>query len=84
MRTLFELKPADLPIDLRVKVQKVQKQERLSWCDTLLFLTLKVVSPSAESALHRPVDVFFHRKGGFTSRAGSRPSRGRPRATQRH
>ena len=43
--SIVELTPSALPIDLRFKVERVMRERRLTWEQTLLFLARKVVSP---------------------------------------
>ena len=44
--SLTDLKPSDVPVELRVKIERVMQKERLSWRAAILFLAQKVVSPS--------------------------------------
>lgn len=44
--SIIDLKPSDVPVELRVKIERVMKKDRLSWRDAILFLAQKVVSPS--------------------------------------
>jgi len=43
--SLVDLKPSALPAELRVKIEHVMNEKKLSWRETLLFLARKVVSP---------------------------------------
>lgn len=69
--SIVDIKPSELPIDLRVKVESVMKRERLAWRDTLLFLARKVVSPSRERRFRAPRRTSFCPEGDTTSRGGS-------------
>ena len=45
--SIADIKPEELPIDLRVKIEHVMADKKLPWRDTLVFLAREVVSPSA-------------------------------------
>lgn len=47
--SIVDLKPADVPAELRVKIERVMQQRRLSWRDAVLLLAREVVSPLATS-----------------------------------
>ena len=44
--SIAEIKPSALPIELRVKIEHVMAERKLSWRDTVLSLAREVVSPS--------------------------------------
>lgn len=48
--SVADLKPSDIPPELRVKIEIVMQRERLSWREAVIFLAREVVSPSAERA----------------------------------
>ena len=48
--SITDLKPRDVPVELRVKIEHVMKKDRLSWRAAILSLAQKVVSPS--KAIH--------------------------------
>lgn len=43
--SIIELERNSVPVDLRVKIEHVMRDENLSWKEALVFLTQKVVSP---------------------------------------
>lgn len=47
---LIDIKRNSLPIDLRVKIEHVMKEENLSWTNAILFLAARVVSPSSTAS----------------------------------
>jgi len=67
--SIVDIKPDELPIDLRVKIEAVMSRKRLSWRDTLLFLARGVVSPSRRRRLRSPRSSSFCPEGGITSKA---------------
>ena len=56
--SLIDLKPSAVPIELRVKIERVMKSENLTWREALLFLAREVVSPSR--LIRRTSKVFCH------------------------
>jgi len=44
--SIADIKPRSVPIDLRVKIEKVMQRLSLSWRQAILFLAAEVVSPS--------------------------------------
>lgn len=69
--SIADLMSSDVPPELRVKIEKVMEQERLSWRDAVISLAREVVSPSAERArkTRRNRASFSCLKGGFTHAA---------------
>ena len=61
--SIVDIERNDLPIDLRVKIERVMRDENLSWKETLDFLASKVVSPSTARKVR---GVLFRSRGGFT------------------
>lgn len=57
--SITDLRPRDVPVELRVKIEHVMKKERLSWRAAILSLTQKVVSPS--EATRAGQNFFAHR-----------------------
>lgn len=43
--SIVNIRPSDCPAELRAKIEKVMKREKLNWRDAILFLAQKVVSP---------------------------------------
>jgi len=48
--SIANIRPSDCPAELRVKIEKVMKREKLGWRDAVLFLAREVVSPSKRKA----------------------------------
>ena len=44
--SLADLQPSDVPVELRVKIEHVMQQERMTWNEAVIFLARKVVPPS--------------------------------------
>ena len=43
--SIANIRPSDCPVELRVKIEKVMKREKMTWRDAVIFLARKVVSP---------------------------------------
>lgn len=43
--SIANIRPSDCPIELRVKIEKVMKREKMTWRSAVIFLARKVVSP---------------------------------------
>lgn len=43
--SIANIRPADCPAELRLKIEKVMKRENLTWRDAVIFLAREVVSP---------------------------------------
>lgn len=46
------MKPEDLPVELRVKIEHVMRERNLTWNAAVLSLAREVVSPSSEIRNH--------------------------------
>ena len=57
--SITDLKPRDVPAELRVKIERVMKKDNLSWRAAILFLAREVVSPS--EATRAGQNFFAHR-----------------------
>ena len=64
--SIVDLKPRDVPAELRVKIENVMRRKKLSWRNAVAFLASEVVSPSRAPGGRR---VFSRPGGGFTSSA---------------
>lgn len=64
--SIVDLKPRDVPAELRVKIENVMRRKKLSWRNAVAFLASEVVSPSRASSGKR---VFSRPGGGFTPSA---------------
>jgi len=51
--SITDLKPRDVPAELRVKIERVMKKDNLSWRAAILFLAREVVSPSGTTRCQR-------------------------------
>lgn len=63
--SIAEITPESLPIELRVKVEHVMHEKRMTWDEVLVFLFSEVVSPLGLKA-HHSCDTSFCPAGGFT------------------
>lgn len=54
--SISDLKPKDVPAELRVKIERVMSQKKIAWRDAVLFLAREVVSPSG--ARNRARSIF--------------------------
>ena len=54
--SISDLKPKDVPAELRVKIERVMSQKKIAWRDAVLFLAREVVSPSG--AKNRARSIF--------------------------
>lgn len=43
--SIQNIRPSDCPMELRVKIEKVMKREKLTWREAVIFLAREVVSP---------------------------------------
>ena len=43
--SIVDIRPSQVPVELRVKIEKVMMRRNLDWKEALLFLARKVVSP---------------------------------------
>ena len=43
--SIVDIRPVEVPVELRVKIEKIMKRRKLNWKEALLFLARKVVSP---------------------------------------
>ncbi len=43
--SIVDIKPDEVPVELRVRIEKVMARQKLNWHDAILFLARKVVSP---------------------------------------
>lgn len=44
--SISNIRPADCPAELRVKIEKVMIAQKLNWRNAVLFLARRVVSPT--------------------------------------
>ena len=44
--SIVELKPCDLPGELRARIEKVMENREIDWDQAIIFLAQEVVSPS--------------------------------------
>ena len=51
--SITDLKPRDVPAELRVKIERVMKKDNLSWRAAIPFLAREVVSPSGTTRCQR-------------------------------
>ena len=72
--SIAEIKPTALPVELRIKIERVASEKNLSWRDTIFFLAREVVSPCRAKKLTRflhsrkvvsPTRVRFGRSAAF-------------------
>lgn len=49
---IADMKPEDLPVELRVKIEHVMRERNLTWNAAVLSLAREVVSPSSEIRNH--------------------------------
>lgn len=45
MMSLADIRPEDVPPDLRARIEIVMRRRRLSWAEAVVFLAEKVVAP---------------------------------------
>ncbi len=50
--SIVDVKPEDLPAELRVKIEHVMRERNLTWSAAVLSLAREVVSPSSEIRNH--------------------------------
>ncbi len=50
--SIAEIKPDDLPVELRVKIEHVMRERNLTWSAAVLSLAREVVSPGSEIRNH--------------------------------
>ena len=43
--SIVDIKPDEVPVELRVRIENVMARQKLNWHDAILFLARKVVSP---------------------------------------
>jgi len=44
--SITNIRPEDCPVELRVRIERVMLKKKMSWREAVLFLALKVVSPT--------------------------------------
>ena len=45
--SISDIKPMDVPAELRVKIEKVMAKKNFTWEDAVVYLATKVVTPSS-------------------------------------
>lgn len=45
--SICNIRPSDCPIELRVKIEHVMADKKITWREAVVFLAREVVSPSA-------------------------------------
>lgn len=43
--SITDIRPSDVPVELRVKIEKIMARKKVDWKGAILFLAQKVVSP---------------------------------------
>ena len=57
--SIANLKPTDVPAELRMKIEKVMKRQKISWKEAIIFLARKVVSPTGRKPTQGVPAHFF-------------------------
>lgn len=53
--SIADIRPKDVPAELRVKIERVMSQKKIAWREAVIFLANEVVSPSTAKSLSRSV-----------------------------
>ena len=43
--SIIDIKPSDMPIELKVKIEHIMSERNLSWREAIISLALKVIPP---------------------------------------